>query len=377
MSMGSEHRTTGPSVLPIGDAGWEVMLADAPARRLKMLLVPSIAWLPNWQAFAQGHMPDPRGVCKILERDHGIDVTLIDPGDFPINPLAGRHQVFAGLDPARALSILARHRDADVVLACFEPGAAALLALRRFARFRAKIAIIDIGLNEDWAIRRRLLDFVVPRVDAIYPLGRNQVDYIHRRWRTQADVRRIYQHVDAEFYRPGAQGDGTAVLSVGDDHGRDFATLLSAFADLPADLLLRSRSVGSGVGLPNVRVLRERLTPTAYRDLLQRACVVVVPLRDMLTASGVGTVLESMAMGKPLIVSDSAGIRDYVVPGETALVVPCGDAAALRIAIRQLLEQPHTRARLGAAAREFVLTHCTYRAHASALAEALRDLVMR
>ena len=51
-------------------------------------------------------------------------------------------------------------------------------------------------------LRERLLDFVVPRADAIYPLGRNQVDYIRRRWATRADVRFIPQHVDAEFYQP-------------------------------------------------------------------------------------------------------------------------------------------------------------------------------
>jgi glycosyltransferase involved in cell wall biosynthesis len=377
MSVAPVQQAPGFLAKSSGGPGSRSITAGAPPRRLKMLLVPSIPWLPNWKAFVPGEMPDPIGVCKLLESEHGIDVTLIDPNGFPMNPLAGRHQVFAGLDPARALSILARHRDADVVLACFEPGAAALLALRSFARFRAKIAIIDIGLNEEWAIRRRLLDFVVPRVDAIYPLGLNQVDYVHHRWRTKADVRRIHQHVDTEFYRPGTEGESSAVLSVGDDHGRDFETLLSAFADLPAELLLRSRSLGPRVNLPNVRVMSERLSPVGYRDLLQRACIVVVPLRDMLTASGVGTVLESMAMGKPLIVSDSAGIRDYVVPDETALVVPCGDPAALRDAIRRLLDQPHTRARLGAAARDFVLRHCTYRAHAAALAAALRELVMR
>jgi len=119
----------------------------------------------------------------------------------------------------------------------------------------------------------------------------------------------------------------------------------------------------------------ERLAAPAYRELLRQAQFVVVPLRPMITASGIGTVLESMALGKALIVSDSPGIRDYVAHDETALVVPCGDARALRTAIERLLREPDTRARLGAAARGFIERHCTYNAHVAKLAAALRALV--
>ena len=95
----------------------------------------------------------------------------------------------------------------------------------------------------------------------------------------------------------------------------------------------------------------------------------------MITASGVGTVLEAMALGKALIVSDSPGIRDYVAHDETALVVPCGDVMALRAAIERLTREPETRARLGAAARVFIERRCTYAAHVATLATALRALV--
>ena len=352
----------------------------AAVRRLRMLMLPSVRWRPNWDAFTPGAYPDPVLMYQLLARDHGIDTTLIDPFGLPWNPFAGRHQVLAGLDPVRALAILTRHRRADLVLACFEPGAAALLALRRLARFRAPIAIVDIGLTEKWRLRERLLDFVVPRVDAIYPLGRNQVEYIRRRWATQADVRFIPQHVDAEFYQPNASPSDNPmlsgpVLSVGDDGGRDFDTLLAAFAGLDATLLLKSSQVPPDATPPNVQVMRARLNAHAYRALFQAASLVVVPLRPMVTASGIGTVLEAMAMGKALVVSDSPGIRDYVAHEQTALVVPCGDASAMRAAVLRLLHEPETRQRLGAAARAFVECNCTYAAHVARLAAALRGLV--
>ena len=342
-----------------------------------MLLLPSIRWRPNWDAFALGSYPDPVRLYDLLADQHGIDTTLIDPLGLPWNPFAGRHQVFCGVDPVRAMTILLQQRAADVVLACFEPGAVALLALRRLTAFRAPIAVVDIGLTESWKLRERMLDFVVPRVDAIYPLGSNQVDYIHRRWRTDADVRFIHQHVDTEYYRPGEPAPNGPVLSVGEDGGRDFTTLLAAFSGLEAKLFLKSGQVSPSSAPANVQVVSERLSAPAYRDLFSQARFVVVPLRPMLTASGVGTVLEAMAMGKALIVSDSPGIRDYVVHDETALVVPCGDTAALRAAVERLMHEPDTRARLGAAARDFAERQCSFPAHAAKLAAALRDLVPR
>ena len=349
--------------------------AAAPPRRLKMLLLPSIRWQPNWDGFTLGSYPDPVRMYQLLASEHGIDTTLIDPLGWPWNPLAGRHQVLQGIDPVRAMTILSRHRDADVVLACYEPGAASLLALRRVAGFRAPVAIVEIGLTEEWKLRERLLDFVVPRVDAIYTLASHQVGYIQRRWRTGADVRFIHQHIDTVFYQEAPPPPGGPVLSVGDDHGRDYPTLLAAFAGLDATLLLKSNQVAPDAAPPGVEVIAGRLSAPSYRDLFRRAQMVVVPLRPMLTASGVSTVLEAMAMGKPLIVSDSPGLRDYVAHDETALVVPCGDAAALRAAMERLLGEPHTRARLGDAARQFAERHCSFPAHVAKLAAALRDLV--
>jgi hypothetical protein len=44
-----------------------------------------------------------------------------------------------------------------------------------------------------------------------------------------------------------------------------------------------------------------------------------------------------MLAGKPLIVTDAPGVRDYVVPGQTALVVE-NDPEALRAAITWVLD---------------------------------------
>lgn len=61
--------------------------------------------------------------------------------------------------------------------------------------------------------------------------------------------------------------------------------------------------------------------------------------------------LEGAAAGRPLVTTDVPGCRDAVREGETGLLVPPRDAAALAAALRPLLGDPVLRARMGEAAR--------------------------
>ena len=81
---------------------------------------------------------------------------------------------------------------------------------------------------------------------------------------------------------------------------------------------------------------------------------------------------ESMHQGRPVIASDAVGAvaGGLVRDGESGLVVPAGDAAALAAAIERLLKDHELRAHLGAAAREAVAPY-TYEAMAFAFDRAL------
>ena len=62
-----------------------------------------------------------------------------------------------------------------------------------------------------------------------------------------------------------------------------------------------------------------------------------------------GTVREAMTLGKPVVATAVGGNTDMIRDGETGLLVPPGDAAALAAAIGRLLDDDALRDRLGAA----------------------------
>lgn len=64
------------------------------------------------------------------------------------------------------------------------------------------------------------------------------------------------------------------------------------------------------------------------------------------------SVVEAMAAARPVVGTDVGGIPDAVRHGETGLLVPAGDVAALANAIEALLLDPSKRKRFGEAGRE-------------------------
>jgi glycosyltransferase involved in cell wall biosynthesis len=93
------------------------------------------------------------------------------------------------------------------------------------------------------------------------------------------------------------------------------------------------------------------------QQLYARAAVVACPSRR----EGFGVAcLEAMAHGRPVVATHVGGLLDLVVDGETGIVVPPRDPAALRSALERLLADPDLRRRLGAAGRDRARTHFSW-----------------
>jgi glycosyltransferase involved in cell wall biosynthesis len=107
-------------------------------------------------------------------------------------------------------------------------------------------------------------------------------------------------------------------------------------------------NAGSPGTAPAVRLMDRYLPDDEVEALLKAADVVVLPYRSA-TQSGVTHV--AYALGVPVITTDVGGLAETVRPGETGLVVPPEDPAALADAIvRYFADGLSPRLRAGVAA---------------------------
>jgi glycosyltransferase involved in cell wall biosynthesis len=60
------------------------------------------------------------------------------------------------------------------------------------------------------------------------------------------------------------------------------------------------------------------------------------------------TVLEAMAMGRPIITTDAPGCRETVVHGRNGFLVPVQDVEALRAAMERFILEPELAPAMGA-----------------------------
>jgi glycosyltransferase involved in cell wall biosynthesis len=135
--------------------------------------------------------------------------------------------------------------------------------------------------------------------------------------------------------------------------------LVAALATLPPEwpvhLLLVGRMESPALTAAIARSpAKERIHVVGHRPdaprLTAASDVFVLPSikREGLARS----LIEAMAYGVAPIVTDCGGSPELVIDGDSGIVVPVRDAAALAAAIRRLYEDPALRHSLGAAARE-------------------------
>ncbi|MEZ5393160.1 MAG: glycosyltransferase [Bryobacterales bacterium] len=93
------------------------------------------------------------------------------------------------------------------------------------------------------------------------------------------------------------------------------------------------------------------------RQAYERCQFAVVPMQSTNQwSAGCTSVLQPQAMGKPVVATKLPGLAEYVIGGETGLLVNCGDPAAMAKAIDSLWSDADKTAAMGARARQWVST---------------------
>ncbi|MFN0178693.1 MAG: glycosyltransferase family 4 protein [Gemmatimonadales bacterium] len=126
--------------------------------------------------------------------------------------------------------------------------------------------------------------------------------------------------------------------------------------------------VGQGPDRPRLQALADQegvadrvlfLTDVADSDLPAVHAMAAVYLglsrQDGLEVEGFGiSLVDAAASGVPVVAGQGGGTADAVLDGETGLLVPAADPAAIAAAVDSLLGDPERRAELGRAGRDWV-----------------------
>ncbi len=199
----------------------------------------------------------------------------------------------------------------------------------------------------------------------------------------------IYGGVDTARFSPGGGPKRPGeVLFVGRVLPHKGVNYLVEAIEPPLRLTVAGRHSDAGYSrwlrdLANGRPVRflDEVTDEQLVDLYRGAMVTVLPSvyrafdgSQTVVPELLGlVVLESLACGTPVIVSEVASLPELVEDGVTGFVVPPNDPAAIRSRLEHLRAHPELAARMGAEGRARVLARFTWDAVARSCLTAYAD----
>ncbi len=158
----------------------------------------------------------------------------------------------------------------------------------------------------------------------------------------------LLDQTDTQFFNPGRPSHNKkrpTLVSVGLEK-RDYRSLAKATFDLDVDVKISGFSNdASALKKTFPDIMPDNMSRKFYEwpDLLQLyqdADIVVVSLIDNKYAAGVQVMMEAMACRRPVIISNTQGMVDYLKQTQALKVVKVGDVDGLRQAIVKLLSNP-------------------------------------
>lgn len=169
--------------------------------------------------------------------------------------------------------------------------------------------------------------------------------------------------IDQLFWSP-RKVESDMICSVGME-ARDYPTLVDALRQLKIPCHIAAGASRGDIfktieRLHEIKDIPEWVTvgpkkPNDLRSLYARSRFSVISLIPTDSDNGLTTILESMAMGKPVICTRVEGQVDIIQEGVTGIYVPQGDPDAMRDAIQSLWDDPERCERMGKAARAFIV----------------------
>jgi glycosyltransferase involved in cell wall biosynthesis len=263
---------------------------------------------------------------------------------------------------AQAALAYLRERRYDAVVAYGARSAVALALMHRLSgRRHPKLVVFDIEAfgRPRSGLKRWLVRLASEAIDAVIYHARSQETY-YREHLPSLEGKTHYVKLgfgmSPKTLSWDETGRGDFILSLGTTGParREWKVLFEALAAVsphpPLEIVGASDLKGP---LPNGVEIVPRLPIEKLRRRMEQCSFAVLPLTERGHAHGQLTMLDLMAAGAPVVVSDVSGIRDYVRAG-TARLYRQGDPASLTQELRWMLDHTEERRRLARRARDVV-----------------------
>ena len=266
----------------------------------------------------------------------------------------------------KALKLLIHQADYDAVVTGDLRAGQIFGFLRTVLRMHRPTHVqLEITLDEEkdtflWKLKRGFQRLAFASTDLVVASALGEIDIYTRRLSIPRERFRFVPF-HTNVVNPGPVGGEQGYAFSAGRSGRDYEVLARAAHDAKLELVV----VGDGASLrgvtfpPSTRVLLDQ-PYDRYLELLHGCDFVIVPLVDLPRSTGQVVILEAMAIGKPVIATETIGTVDYIQSGENGLLVPPGDAKALATAMRRLSKDSELRAHLRERGLE-VAGHHTFR----------------
>lgn len=288
-----------------------------------------------------------------------------------------------GGDFASVLGSLRHANATDVIFSTVDTLGIPLILLKRVGLVRRPLVYVSIGLPERLVqLRnrpmRRLYRSALRGASAVVAYSVHEAAAL-RDWLGPGGPEVVFVPfgVSVDAFRPIEAADQDVdVLSVGVDPRRDFELLL-AIAERNQELTFRivagadrARSLGR---MPHNVTLEIDIPLEQVRLRLAASRCVALPVRDNSYSGATTTLLQAMAMGKPVIVSRTAAIADgyELKDRDNCRLVEPGDEQAFERAVLETLTGAAAARALGSRARQTVERSFSWERFTGALWEVL------
>jgi glycosyltransferase involved in cell wall biosynthesis len=287
-----------------------------------------------------------------------------------------------GGDFASVLASLRQVNAADVIFSTVDTVGIPLILLKRAGLVRPPLVYVSIGLPERLEqLRgermRNLYRTALGKAAAVVAYSENEAGWL-RDWLAPGGPLVVFVPfgADVDVFRPVEAEPDADVLSVGVDPRRDFE-LLVAIAERNPELSFRivagagrARSLGE---LPANVALETDIPLEQVRSRLAGARCVALPVRDNSYSGATTTLLQAMAMARPVIVSRTAAIAAgyELADGVNCRLVEPGDEQGFERALLETLTGAAAARSLGSRARQTVERSFSWQRFTDALWEVL------